>query len=270
MKIDDDALNELVEAVMQGSSYRQLSPELVRRIARQEMAKRETKKEVIRAARSKLHQTAGAYLEKKVPYKELIGQLDILPDDLGSPEMQAFCHEAIAYHASTRERLPILQQFYMTCMESIRPITSILDLGCGFNPLCLPWMPVSSSVEYTACDIYADMVTFINKYFQHCRIKGEAALYDLGSSIPSQPVQLALALKMIPCLEQSDKSFGRNILRTINAEHILVSFPVQSLGGRSKGMQQHYTQHFYELIADGNWRVQSFTFDTELAFLITR
>ena len=255
---------------MQGSSYRQLSPDLVRRITRQEMAKRGTKKEIIRAVRSKLHQTAGAYLDIKTPYKELMDRMDDLPEELDSPEMQTFCREAMTCHASTRERLPIIEQFFETCLGSIQPIASILDLGCGFNPLCLPWMPVSSSVEYTACDIYADMVTFINKYFQHCRIKGEAALCDLGSSIPAQPVQLAFALKMIPCLEQSDKSIGRKILRSVNAEHMLVSFPVQSLGGRSKGMLQHYTQHFYELIADENWRVQSFSFDTELAFLITR
>ena len=136
MKIDDDILNELVGTVMQGSSYRQLSPELVRRITRQEMAKRGKNKEVVRAARSKLHQTAGAYLENKVPYKELTNKLDSLPEALDNAEMQDFCREMMAYHASTRERLPILAHFFNTCLGSIQPISSILDLGCGFNPLC--------------------------------------------------------------------------------------------------------------------------------------
>jgi len=270
MKLDDAALNELVDTVLQGASYRQLSLDLVRRIARQEMAKRKSFKEAVRTTRSKIHQTAGAYQERKVPYSDLIQRMQALPEIIRHPETRSFCTDAMFYHASTQERLPILSDFFNTCLASIQPVTSILDLGCGFNPLCLPWMPASASIEYIACDIYSDMIDFINTYFQYYHIKGEAFLCDLGSQIPEHQVQIALILKMIPCLEQTDKSIGKKIMQAIKAEHILVSFPVHSLGGRSKGMRQHYTQHFNELITGEDWKVTAFDFDTEMAFFISR
>jgi 16S rRNA (guanine(1405)-N(7))-methyltransferase len=59
-------------------------------------------------------------------------------------------------------------------------------------------------------------------------------------------------------------------LETIRADHLLVSFPVHSLGGRSKGMVENYEVRFRELVQDKPWSIQRFEFATELAFLVTR
>jgi 16S rRNA (guanine(1405)-N(7))-methyltransferase len=77
-------------------------------------------------------------------------------------------------------------------------------------------------------------------------------------------------LKTIPCLEQIDKAIGPRLLDQVPAEHLLVSFPAQSLGGRSKGMVQNYEAHFREMLAGKPWRAQRFEFSTELAFLLSR
>jgi 16S rRNA (guanine(1405)-N(7))-methyltransferase len=77
-------------------------------------------------------------------------------------------------------------------------------------------------------------------------------------------------LKTIPCLEQLDKSIGRRLLEGLPAEHILVSFPAQSLGGRSKGMVENYEAHFREMVAGLDWQVERYEFKTELAFLIKK
>jgi 16S rRNA (guanine(1405)-N(7))-methyltransferase len=60
------------------------------------------------------------------------------------------------------------------------------------------------------------------------------------------------------------------LLEKVKAEHILVSFPVQSLGGRNKGMPDYYQDHFYEMISDKTWKINKFTFQTEMAFLVTK
>jgi len=270
MTTDDNKLDELVSAVMQGSRYQKLSPDLIRRIARQEMSRRKSLKEAVRTTRGKLHQTAGAYLGKKIPYEEMNNELQSLPYDLSDPQAHSFCKQTMQYHASTRERLPILHDFFKEALEPIAPVTSILDLGCGFTPLCLPWMPVCEDIQYYACDIYSDMIDFINSYFHHFQLNGKTGLCDLGSSIPEQSAQLGLLLKMIPCLEQTDKLISKQLLKNINTDHILISYPVRSLGGKAKGMRQHYSQHFKSLIADTNWRSVEFEFETEIAFLISK
>ncbi len=81
---------------------------------------------------------------------------------------------------------------------------------------------------------------------------------------------MAFLLKTIPCLEQVDKQIGLSLLEQIQAEHILVSFPAKSLGGRDKGMPTFYRDHFYELIEGQRWQVQEFNFSTEIAFLVTK
>jgi 16S rRNA (guanine(1405)-N(7))-methyltransferase len=77
-------------------------------------------------------------------------------------------------------------------------------------------------------------------------------------------------LKIIPCLEQLDKNLPQKLLREVNAKHILVSFPVASLGGKGKGMRDNYEKHFLELTTDWPGSIKRFEFYSELAFLLTR
>jgi 16S rRNA (guanine(1405)-N(7))-methyltransferase len=83
-------------------------------------------------------------------------------------------------------------------------------------------------------------------------------------------VDVAFLLKAVPCLEQMDRHAGATLLDAAPARHVLVSFPVHSLGGRQKGMPAHYEAHLRELVADRPWEVRRFEFTTELAFLITK
>jgi len=58
------------------------------------------------------------------------------------------------------------------------------------------------------------------------------------------------------------------LLETIRAEYLLVSFPVHSLGGRSKGMQTNYGKQFQSVLEEMSWQAVQFIFSTELAYLI--
>ena len=57
---------------------------------------------------------------------------------------------------------------------------------------------------------------------------------------PSSRCRWLFLLKALPCLEQIDKAAPARLLEYIPAEHLLVSYPVHSLGGRAKGMVAHY------------------------------
>jgi 16S rRNA (guanine(1405)-N(7))-methyltransferase len=184
--------------------------------------------------------------------------------------VQQFCREQMKAHASTAERLPIIETFFKTCLASISPIESVLDLACGLNPLALPWMPLADDFSYQSCDIYLDMLDLIQAFFDHFMIQGHTFACNLTDGIPREHAQVGFFLKSLPCLEQLDKSIGVRLLEEVNTDHILVSFPVHSLGGVNKGMPGFYREHFYYLIAKKNWKVQEFCFETELAFLVSK
>ncbi|HSV85263.1 MAG TPA: hypothetical protein VLH85_01720 [Levilinea sp.] len=265
-----DPLDELVTAVRAAARYRHIHAGLVRSVGAQELAKGRKFKEAVKATRNKLYQVGGAYQEQMIDYPAANHELERLPQDLHDPAAQAFCRRIMAAHSSTRERLLILEDFYSEILSPLRPVRSVLDLACGLNPLARPWMPLQADTLYYACDIYADMVAFLNHFWRHMRLPGEAWLCDLTQGAPQQPVQLALVLKTIPCLEQLDKGAGRRLLESLQAEVILVSFPAQSLGGRSKGMVVNYEAHFCELVKGFDWHFERYEFSTELAFLIRR
>ena len=220
--------------------------------------------------RNKLHQVGSAYQEKFIDYAHLSELLAALPHDLHDPQVIDFCREAMQEHTSTRERLSFLDHFYQEALAGIGPIHSLIDLACGLNPLALPWLPLAPHAKVFACDIYTDMADFLNAFYAHTQVDGHAFNCDLVHHIPQEKVQLALLLKTIPCLEQVDKTIGRRLLSGIQADHVLVSFPVASLGGRGKGMRVNYDQHFMEIIDGLPWQVKRFDFSGELVFRLSK
>lgn len=268
--VSDELLRELVQLVRQSSKYAAIDEGLVTEIGKIELGKRHSLKEALKSTRNKLHQIGSAYQEKPIPYSSWEKRLQSLPHDLSSPQVRDFLVENMRLHASTAERLAIHEDFFQTTLASIAPVTSILDLACGLNPLNLPWMPLAEQFTYEACDIYSDMTGYLNSFFTHFNVNGNAHLCDLTRSIPHNRAQVALLLKTIPCLEQVDKAAGKRLLDRLKAEYILVSFPAHSLGGRSKGMVQNYEAHFNELIGGSNWQVTRFEFPGELAFLVRK
>jgi 16S rRNA (guanine(1405)-N(7))-methyltransferase len=270
VSIPETELERLVELVRKGEGYHEIQVDLVRSIGRRELRERRTLREAVKATRSKLHQVGGAYLPGHPDYPGWIKQLESLPADRQSPELRNFCTETMRFHASTRERLPVLETFFTTTLKAITPVKSVLDLACGLNPLALPWMPLEPDAIYYACDIYGDMVSFLSHFFAHLRQNGRVWSCDLSHGMPGESVHLALLLKAIPCLEQLDKGLPLRLLEEIRADHLLVSFPVTSLGGRGKGMRGHYEAHFMDLIAGHAWKIERFEFLGELAFLVTK
>ncbi len=267
---DDLLLEKLVDAVRAGVRYRDISVDLVRRVGAQELERGRSFKEAVKATRNKLHQVGGAYQETSIPYARLQVELQSLPHDMRDPALQAFCRRVLQLHASTRERLPSLERFFHETLASLAPLNSVLDLACGLNPLAAPWMPLASGASYYACDVYGDMIGFVGCFLDHLGLTGGAEICDLLQGIPQPPVQVALLLKTIPCLEQVDKEIGLRLLNGVQAGHILVSFPSHSLGGRSKGMVHNYEAHFREMISGQQWKVQRFEFPGELAFLVSK
>lgn len=265
-----DDLDRLVEAVRENPKYRAIDEGLVRRVGAQELAKGRGWKEAVKSARGKLHQVGGAYQEGGIRYAAWAEEMERLPHDLGHPDARDFCRRMMAQHASTKERLPLLDVFYQDTLAGAAPLTSLLDVACGLNPLALAWMPAAANVEYTACDIYTDMVEFLNRFFVHFGVRGRAFVCDLTATVPDVPVQAALALKTIPCLEQLDKNIAPRLLDGLRAETLLVSFPARSLGGRNKGMPEFYEAHLRDLLHGKDWNVQKFAYSTELAFVMCK
>ncbi len=257
-------IDAVVEEILKSPKYKFISIELVRRVAEQEAPKHGNLKLAVKAVKNKLHQVGGAYLNDTMPYTKWLADLQTTPD------RQETLKKIMQSHASTRERLPILAEFYQVTLADIAPVESVIDVACGLNPLAIDWMPLAPHAAYYAYDIYGDMMTFLEACFPLLGVQGHAQTRDMGQFIPTEKVQVALVLKTLPCLEQVDKAVGLNLLESLPAEYLLVSFPVRSLGGKNKGMASNYEAHFLALIEGKGWQTTRYEFATELAFLVRK
>jgi 16S rRNA (guanine(1405)-N(7))-methyltransferase len=254
--------------VRESAKYREIAPDLVAAIGAHELRAYGNLKEAIKATKNTLHQVYGAFFAAPPRYAAWLDALTEAKDRGPEPWRDA-CLDVMSNHSSTRERAPTLARFYPECLAGLPPIHSVLDLGCGLNPLSLPWMGLPSDVLYSCCDINADLVNFLNRYFALAGIHGKAEVRDLTSNPPGQPVDLVLALKLLPTLETLERGAGAALLRTVRAKHLLVSFAERSLGGRRSGLGRGHGEAFAALAGEEGWTLEERSFPGETVFIAT-
>jgi 16S rRNA (guanine(1405)-N(7))-methyltransferase len=265
----ENDLEVLVAVVLQSKKYQTIYPDLVRRIGHIELIKRQNLKDAIKGTKNKLHLITGAYLDNKPPYSSWTKELNSVID-ARSGEITDVCLKILNFHNSTHERLPILDEFYSKIFQTISPVYSLLDIACGFNPIAIQWMPVFRSATYLAWDIYTDLVAFTNEFFRLVGQPGLAEVVDVLGIRMTPKVDVALLLKKIPCLENVDKLSGERLLDAIQARWIVVSFPVESLCGKEKGMRLNYENKFIKISDNRQWQVKRLEFSKELVFIIDK
>lgn len=265
---EQQQLDEVVRKIAESAKYRTVCDDLIRAIGRRELAACRNVKEAVKATKNKLHQVAGAYLDSDPDYARWLEMLTAARE--GPEAFRRTCLEIMQHHASSRERVALLPSFYADTLAGLAPIHSILDVACGLNPLAISWMPLAAGGTYYACDIYSDQIAFLNAFFELAGVDGHATACDLVTAPPTVQVDVALALKILPPLEQLGKNNGIRLLRALNARHLLVSFPARSLGGRNKQMVEHYEAGFRAMIQDEGWEVERFEYATELVFRVTK
>ncbi|MFP4321106.1 MAG: 16S rRNA methyltransferase [Anaerolineales bacterium] len=261
------ALDDLLNAVQTSPKYQDITPQIIRRIGAQELRKHKRAKDAIKATKNKLHQISAAYMAGAFPYdvwREMLAAVHNLDDQ------RAICQDIMHSHASTRERLPLLETFYSTIFAETGPVSHIIDLACGLNPLAWPWMGLGPNVRYDAYDIPERMMAFLADALAQFGVKGDVAPRDVLTDVPATPADLALVLKTLPCLEQIDKHAPQTVLSALQTRYAVVSFPVRSLGGAQKGMASHYATHFEDTLESLPWAAQRLPIDQELVYLLTR
>ncbi len=262
-----ESIEQVTANVLASPKYRHICADTVRRIAMQALARQETLAQAIKATKSRLHQIYGAY-ESTINYRRA---LDDLSASHATPAaFKLVCHKLLSLHASTRERLHILDHFFEHILNLTGTPSVLLDLACGLNPLSLPWMNLPPAAVYHAYDIDGQRIDFLNCFFELTGVHGQAHLHDILCQPPDEEADVALLLKSSACLEQQQKGSTLALLDHLCAAHIVVTFPVKSLGQRPKGMAAHYAQTFEAMLAGRPWSVRRLDFETELAFVVSK
>ncbi len=143
-----------------------------------------------------------------------------------------FHGSTIQTHPSTRERLPLYRQLYQKIWEITGKPESILDLGCGLNPLSFQFMGLDD-VTYHAYDVDEQIAAVINKFFRTKKIGGMASVRDVTTASDFPPTDICFLFKMTDILEKGKGHKATEAMITkIPAKFIVVSFPTVTMSGK--------------------------------------
>lgn len=229
---------QAAERVAASRNYRQVSGELIRRLAQQEAAKGRSGKELDKAVKNLLHRDWGAFAGGgSAKAARLYRQgVEALPAAPVRADWQRAVTPALGQHASTAGRIAHLERVGAFLAPIAGSVTSVMDIACGLNPLSLPFMPFERLERYTAWDIDAGAVALVNDFLADYGLQPGAAVADAVRT-PPPPADLALIFQFLPVAERQERGAALRLLGS-PARWVAVTLPTASLGGNRRGMAQ--------------------------------
>ncbi len=264
--------DSIIQKIQSSKKYSSLAPQTISRIV-QDSARRFPQKQIEDEAKKKLHQIWGAYYTSRPNFKKL--ETKISEELSQGKDLKEVLLPLLKIHSSTKERIPILNEFYSKIFSLTGNPASILDHAAGLNALTIPWMQLPATTNYTAHDIDSEEVLFINSVFKIINETSPelpqvyAAVKDLFEET-AEYYEVHFLYKILPLLEQQQKSSSAEILKSLKGKYLVITFPTGSLSGKQKGMIKTYTRHCEDIIASQKWDFQRITFNTELVYVINK
>ncbi len=174
-------------------------------------------------------------------------------------------------HISTKERININTELYTKIFSMTKKPSSILDLGCGLNPLTLPFMNLKK-VEYIASDFNQLDMDFLTQYFGvlPATINGVAIKLDLLNDydkVKNYNVDVCFLFKVLDSLEGIQKNISYEIIKNIKAKWIVVSFPMKTLSGK-KVLKLQKRNWFEKICNRYEYSFETFEMGDEMFYII--
>lgn len=184
-------------------------------------------------------------------------------------DIREYCIRVMSSHASTRERVHLLPDFYKRLFELSGTPHSILDLACGLNPFSLPWMNLPADTQYYAYDIVQPRVDLINQFLQMYGRQPLAENRDILVDPPQIQADAAFFFKEAHRFEQRQKGCNRAFWIALNVKTLFVSLPTANLTGTHSKLDQH-RRLVYDTLSGFNWLVREILFENEIVFCIQK
>lgn len=257
---------DVSDKITRSSKYRRLDKTVVDEVVSEFGGDLAKDKLVEKKVKNLLHQAWGAFYPVRPNFIKLKQRLtDGL--DRGEGE-KALLKEILRAHASTYERLGYLDDFYAKIFAITGKPSSILDLGCGLNPLTIPWMRLDKECSYIAVDIDRDQMGFIKEVADLFDwVVQPSCVVKSAFSEDFEPADVIFMFKLITVLDKLKRKFDlADFLAGFSCKYFVITFPSASLSGRNVGMTGHYSNLMSDFFAAHPYEHSVFRFPGELVY----
>ncbi len=260
----------LAQPILESKKYRALNlpPETVIDLIQLSLDHGLKPGQAVDEARKKLHNIVAPYLgdpdyEKEQAFLEGTGNFP------SQEEARSFSLRMLESHASTQERIPLLDEFYKAIFAVTGMPVSILDLACAMHPFGFPWMGLPTDCVYYAYDLHQPRVDLINTYFKAAGVNGQAYYGDILLNPPAQQADVGFFFKEAHRFDQRKHGCNRPFWEALNVPWLVVSLPASNLTGRFD-LADRQRKLVTETLAGLDWPVTEVLVGTELIFCIRK
>lgn len=252
------SMDSLVAQIKDKRELRSLPDPLVEKTLKDYLAKNKLKlpkaekeiKLILKEVRAELRRYTGQYTLKS--------NIKHIKEILSSNNLEDLLKE----HRSTKERIqdyPIIKQI----INNLNP-KSILDLGCGINPIAI----AKKAVRYHAYDINDADLHIVREFFKQNKIEGDTHHLDIRTIEVFPKVDLCIIFKVLDILGEQRNEVTEHLLKVIEAKHFLISFSTVTLSGRP--MNSPYRRWFERILKELNYHYDVKRTSQELLYLIKK
>jgi 16S rRNA (guanine(1405)-N(7))-methyltransferase len=219
-------------------------------------------------ARKKLHNIVAPYLGDP-DYEKESNDLEKIGEFSSIDETRSFSLRMLETHASTDERIPVLDEFYKKIFAVTGFPKSIMDLACAMHPFGHPWMGLPAECRYLAYDLHQPRVDLINWYFKASGVNGQAFYGDILLNPPTQNADVAFFFKEAHRFEQRKRGCNRPFWQALNVKWLVVSLPASNLTGRFD-LADRQRKLVADTLTGLDWPVTEILVGNELIFCIRK
>ena len=174
-------------------------------------------------------------------------------------------------HLSSKERMPYYKEVYEKIFRTTGNPKSIIDLGCGFNPLSIEYMGYFPK-KYLALDINSNDLAIIQEYFNQKKINGSVKVFDatnLENYDFVEKFDLCFAFKVFEILEKTKSHrLTEEIVKKIPSETIIASFSTKTL---SNAPNKRKRRVWFEVMSKRlGYSIESFSIPNEIFYILKK
>lgn len=265
----DQKIEELVKKIKASKKYKIILEETIRDVLVKELERHKSIKIAEETAKKKLHRIRAEYLGepnyKKV--KEALAEAFRENDDTRIREV---CWSIFSKHSSTRERNQLLDDYYRRLFEATGKPESVADLACALNPLSFRWMGLDTSVKFYSYDVNEQFIDLINYYFGLEGLEQSGIQRDIYTDPPVIPVDVAFLFKMYYCLEHRLTGAGLEVVKSVPAKKVLISFPTLNLVAKKTDILGNHEEDLKRGAEEYGWRLDYIEFENEVVVLVDK
>jgi len=265
---------DILKEIKQSKKYKTLSEEVINEeiqkyLKRNPHYERYKDKKILKDIKTELHKIYGSFqTSSKGKREKYLEELKLNSDNA------EIIKKILLTNSSTKERLEDYEEVYQQIFKITEKPNSILDLGCGLNPLSFPFMNLEK-IHYWAYDIDNADISLINDYFYTMKDKmsGKAETINLATIEEDEIKKLPKAdvcfmFKLVDVLDRKDHKQSEKIINNLNAKWSVISFSKKTLAG--KMMNFPYRGWIERMLERIGFEFRILDFDNETFYVVRK